>query len=410
MIAVYSDDPVSYQVRADTLPVVNLGGAVDTSGLPVALPITDTYMEIHTASGMYLQTGTVNLGTNSWSAQDVPVVAGQETVLMVSLELNYGSFIMERRQDAISGSVSNLNFTLAPVSLSSVPITRTSLFGSDGFLYVPGSSGYFSLEAADSGGGGLVPSIHLIEADTGLSLGSGSGVIFHDLTGGKPYVVQVNGASSYQIKTTPVVPITIGGTVSYSGLPVSVAGIISGATVAVYQRDNAAEGSDYSYRYLNSAAVSSGVWSASVPPYSSQPVLIVLTVNLTNGRKINASLTPTITGPASNLNLAPAPVPLGTWYNGVILTTAGDSILWVPSTGGTYTLDMERVSLSDPYMYLYDGITGDLIQEDDDSGGFRNSRITRTDIVANHPYIINASAYDIIVENDTGTYRLRAAP
>jgi hypothetical protein len=58
----------------------------------------------------------------------------------------------------------------------------------------------------------------------------------------------------------------------------------------------------------------------------------------------------------------------------------------------------------EPYMYLYDGLTGELIAENDDEGGNLNSHIQHSGFVGGHPYLIRVRN----LSNNAGDFRFKA--
>jgi hypothetical protein len=97
-------------------------------------------------------------------------------------------------------------------------------------------------------------------------------------------------------------------------------------------------------------------------------------------------------------------VATGAWHDRSTDGVVGEWLLWVPDTTGEYVLDAERTDTSwDPYMYLYDGFTGDYLTHNDDDGGNNNSRIYYS-VTAGYPYLIRVRDYN----NGYGDFRFRA--
>jgi hypothetical protein len=198
--------------------------------------------------------------------------------------------------------------------------------------------------------------------------------------------------------------VTLGGTVSFADLAPLTSADITSTDIKVYSGPV----------QLTSATVEGGAWTAALPPDSGyRPVRIVASVHLINGGQIDDYIEVIV--PASraetestmkNLNFAPASIESGVW-SGPVTVYAGSNgtwLLWIPETAGEYVLDAERIDDMDPHMYLYDGITGNLLDNDDNDGGNLNSRIRRTNFVAERPYMVQVKE----VDNLAGTFRFRA--
>lgn len=86
------------------------------------------------------------------------------------------------------------------------------------------------------------------------------------------------------------------------------------------------------------------------------------------------------------------------------LTNATDTADWIAITltaGESYTITLDGVSLSDPYLYLYDS-SSNLLAENDDGGPGLNSQITFT-ATTSGTYYIEANSY---LSAGTGTYEI----
>jgi hypothetical protein len=96
---------------------------------------------------------------------------------------------------------------------------------------------------------------------------------------------------------------------------------------------------------------------------------------------------------------------LGRWVEMTIATPyTGGWFLLIPETTGYITLDAEQTDGGlDPYMHVYDGISGTQVAYDDDSGDGTNARITYL-VESGHPYMVMVRAFS----SGTGSYRLRA--
>jgi hypothetical protein len=160
---------------------------------------------------------------------------------------------------------------------------------------------------------------------------------------------------------------------------------------------------------LDTAAVSlpGNTWSVSASP--SGEVFIALVGQTSGGEGVLAARAVSVSGDDPGINFVPQDsgknVASGVWHNrSTAAGSRGDWLLWIPASAGTYVLDAENISL-DPYMYLYDGLTGTLIESDDDGGDSSgNSRIQRSDFVAGHPYLIRVrGSY-----NSAGNFRFKA--
>jgi uncharacterized repeat protein (TIGR02543 family) len=196
---------------------------------------------------------------------------------------------------------------------------------------------------------------------------------------------------------------SIGGSVDYTGLPSSINAMVSSATVRVYLNNSP-------HTLLGTAAVntSNGSWATFVSTSAAgQTVRLILTLNLNNGRSINSHIRTAPAASASELAFNPAAVSSGVWHNRSVFNgQGGDRLLWIPESTGEYVLDVEKTHDSmDPYMSLYDGITGEEIESDNDDGEGNNSHILRNDFIAGHPYLVYVRDY----HNGTGDFRFKAA-
>jgi hypothetical protein len=219
------------------------------------------------------------------------------------------------------------------------------------------------------------------------------------LSVGTPYIIQIylDGYNfrDYQFSCDELPLVTLGGTVDFSSLS---SWTTDFAGVLIFS------GSDYTI--LGTGAVDSGdTWSvsASLPT----EVFIAMVARSSGGEGVMEAKTVSVSGDDPAINFSPDDsgknVKTGEWYNG---STAGegDWLLWIPENAGTYVLDAEKLSISDPYMYLYDGLSGALIEHNDDGGGNLNSRIQRSDFVAGYPYLIRVRD----LSYGAGDYRFKA--
>jgi hypothetical protein len=391
----------TYQFRAVTVQPVNLGGTLNLSGLAplgdtIASAAIQVYEQVYDDAVPVLAEPATVGENGSWSAV-IPAIEPPRTVrIEARISLQNGQTITAHTERTISGNTSGLN--LAPAAVTG-PLARVSGSSNyeDSFLLVPPNSGSFNLGVS----GGYFPTLTLYDA-AGEPVFPAVGSLY-ELTAGTPYIVVVNGIGSfmaYQFVMRQVQSLSIGGSVNYDGLPSSLRAIIGSARVSGYSADKSSP-------IFPGAAVSENAWSATVSPaLAGQTVHLTLTLTLTNGRVIPGwDIQGTLNASAGDLTLNFAPSAVTSPHDGTAPAGQSAWLLWVPVSEGLYVLDAEKTNLMDPYMCLYDGITGALIAEDDDGGGNANARIEYADFEAHHPYFIQVrDPYN----NANGSFQFRA--
>jgi hypothetical protein len=276
---------------------------------------------------------------------------------------------------------------------------KTAIGGYDSFLFVPTAGGNFALQAWSD----TSININVYDGLTGNGIANSSSyssaTAIASLSVGNPYIVRVwlNGYSfrDYQFYAGP--PATLGGTVSFSSLS---AWNADSAEVLVFSNSTVLK--------TGTVNLPGGAWSiGDLPPFGE--VFTALVGLSTGGEGVLATQTVSVSGDNNAINFSPGDsdknVATGTWHDRSTAGALGEWLLWIPSASGEYVLDAERTGGSwDPYMHLYDGLTGSQIETDDDDGDGNNSRIQRDDFEAQHPYLIRVRALD----NGSGAFRFKA--
>jgi hypothetical protein len=389
------------------LATTSIGGIVDGSGLASIISLINSATINGYLEPSYTQIFSATPGSEGWSALVPSNAVGQPVRLVLTLNLNNGRSINSHIQTVLSASASDLDFAPTDIPSGTVVNGKTAANGYDSFLFVPTTSGYFSLQAGSSN-----TSIN-IEVHDGLTgnfiAGSGSyssTAITAPLISGNPYIVRVNlnGYSfyDYQFYADVALPATLGGTVNFSGLT-SWSTAFAEVLVFAPSFDNA-----YDIMGTGMVSLSDGTWSISDPPLGQ--VFIALSALSTGGEGVLKTQTINVSGGNYAIDFSPENsdknVATGTWH---IRTTTGgplgEWLLWIPSTSGEYVLDAERTDDSwDPYMHLYDGLAGVEIERNDDGGGNLNPRIQRSDFTAGYPYLIRVRA----LGSGYGDFRFKA--
>jgi hypothetical protein len=399
----------NFQFRVDPVNQVSLGGTVNFSGLLSSfsgVTVDSAAMAIYADNSAHTLLGTsyINTGDGSWSAQAGLAGPSIPAVFVIAADLSNGVTISDQVYGTISGSDSGLNFIPAAVGLN--PVTRTTINSWDYLLYVPDTTGNHSLRVSQnpSDGPAQYMEVQVYDTQTGNYLayayGYGELELVQMLTAGNPYLIQVNSGwfETYQFQAEELQPVTLSGTVDFSGLS---SWDTASAEVFIVSGSNAA--------ILGTGTVSlpGGAWSVSDLLLSGKAFVALFALS-TGGEGVLATQTVGISGGIPAIVLSPGDsdrnVATGVWHTRSTNGIVGDWLLWIPESAGTYVLDAERTDSMDPYMYLYDGLTGSQIASNDDGGDGNNSRIQRDDFEAGHPYLIRVRDYG----NGFGNFQFKA--
>jgi hypothetical protein len=392
----------AYQFQLSTLTSASIGGSVDYSNLPFSI---NSAISSATING-YLEPSHTQIVSGapvaggSWSALVPSSAVGQTVRLALTLNLNNGLAIYSHIQTVLTASASDLDFAPTAVPSGAAVNGQTAADGYDRFLFVPPTGDNFTLQA----GSNTYTGITVYDGLTGSWIASSSSnpaaAIITSPSAGNPYIVQIscNGNSfiDYQFYAGP--PATLGGTVNFSGLT---SWTTDSAEALVFSRSN------NDYNVLGTGTVSPGdAWSISdLPPFGE--VVIALSALSTNGEGALKTQMVSVSGDNNAINFSPEDsdknVATGAWHTRTTIGVAGEWLLWIPETTGEYVLDAENISM-DPYMYLYDGLTGSQIAYDDDGGDGNNSSRIYCSVTAGHPYLIRVRAYS----NGYGSFRFKA--
>jgi sRNA-binding regulator protein Hfq len=403
-------DPAS---QADLAGTVNFAGLLSAFGPQAGVTVSSAAITAYADNSARLSMGspvTINVADGSWSATVGFAGASMPAVLVINATLSNGQTVSHQEYLAISGDKSGLEFS--PTAVGPGPVFRTTISNSDKLLYVPAKTALYSLKASAVIGEGI--GFGLTDATTGTSLDTANGYgeveIIAELTGGKPYLILVDSSSqfaAYQFRSEELPPVTLSGTVSFAGLT-ALTGGINHTEIQVYNIDGPRP-----VKLGSPATVNNGAWTAIVPPApANQKVRIVASVYLNNGRQINGYIEKedlTRFG-AEDLYLAPKAVASGEWHDITVYAGSnGTWLLWIPGISGEYVLDAARpsnTSMEDPHLYLYDGINGNPIDDNNDRvPGNSDSRIQRSGFVAGRPYLVRVTE-----ANGAGTFKFRALP
>jgi hypothetical protein len=368
----------TYRLRTEVLEMVSLSGTVDFSGLaPLTsddihsteiIVYTDAYSPSQLGSSVMVESD------GSWSAS-IPASGTRAVLIQAYIYPKNGWTITDHRRDTISGDTSGLDLAPTAVSPAAEPLTRVSGYNGDLFLLVPSESGFFKLEAIDGNG---TPLLYVYDPAAG-AYQDGSGSLYAELSAGSPYVVQVYSGSltAYQFRLSAVSPTGIGGSVDYSGLPASISSRISSARVSAYL-DNPAH-----TQIVSNALVAEGSWSALVPADAvGQPVRLVLTVDLNTGSLISQIQT-VLEESASDLDFVLSVAASETNLNGKTTLNGYDQFLFIPPSGGDFTLQAGSGNWT--RIYVYDGLTGNQIGSSPQT--LYTTELTLR-LTAENPYII----------------------
>jgi hypothetical protein len=374
----------SYQFQAETLQPVTLSGTVNLNGLAPLTSGDINYVEIQIYNGA---SNPVPLGppvtaesNGTWSAT-ISASGTQAVRIAAHTYLNNGRILTAHRQATVSGNTAGLDLAPAAVSpASGQPVSRVSSYHEDLFLLVPSTGGFFNLTAISGMSSNM--DLYLYNAATGAELAQGVNSLYTSLTAGTPYIVQVYNTgifAEYQFQMSAITStISIGGTVSYSGLPSSISSAINSVTISGYLEPS------HTQIVGAPAPAAGGAWSALVPSNAAgETATLVLTLNLNNGLAINSHIQTVLS--ASGLDFAPAPITDGTAVNGKTGANGDDWLLFVPSTSGDFLLQAE----SDTYtgISVHDVLTGSWIGG---SSSYLSAAISLS-LDEGKPYIIQIS-------------------
>jgi hypothetical protein len=370
----------AYQFRVEELQPVILSGIVSFSGLAplTSADINFTEIRVYTGGSTPDQLGTITADSEgSWSVT-VPASESQAVKIEACIYLNNGLIVAAQRQDTVSGDTTGLD--LAPVSLADgQAVVRTSCaWGGDGFLFVPTASGLFNLEAIS---GNSTPWLYLYDTMGTELARSNSGSLYAELSGGTPYIVQVDSIwsfTAYQFRATATASASIGGSVDYSSLPGSISSIISSATVSGYLNNST------NTEIVSGVLVEGSNWSTLIPAnLTGQAARLVLTLNLSNGHSLTSHIETVL--PATDIDFSLASIASDSAINGKSDADGYGWLLFVPENSGTFALQAE--SDTAPYLSVYDGVTGSYIYGV--SGGYLVT--LNLMLSAGTPYIIRIS-------------------
>jgi hypothetical protein len=395
----------AYQFQLSSpITSTSIGGAVDYTGLPSSISSiissakVSAYLDnpAHTPiiSGVSVESG-------GWSALIPANFIGQAARLTLTLSLSNGLMINSHIQVVLTAS--GLNFSPTGIPSGTVLNGKSAANGDDRFLFVPASSGTFTLQAGSDTGIYLYVYDEVAGLYIATSFGYYSTTLEVALVAGNPYVIEVflsgNTFYDYQFYAGP--PPTFGGTVDFSGL--SSWNTDSAGILVFYPFDN-----DYNILATETVSLPGGLWSISGPA-PTEDVFVALIARSTGGEGVLRIQTVVRTIGNTVIDFSPGNldknVASGVWHNRNASDSRGEWLLWIPDDDGDYVLDAEKTDGSmDPVMYLYDGLTGNLIAYNDDGGDNNNSRIQRSDFAAGYPYLVRVRAFG----NNSGTFRFRA--
>jgi hypothetical protein len=384
---------LAFQFRVDPVSQANLGGTVNFNGLlsPFSgeATVDSAEITIYADNNVHTQLGTpasINTDNGSWSAAVDLAGSSAPAVFVITANLSNGITVYEQVYSTISGDNSSLNFSAAAVTGLN-PVTRTTINQEDYLLYVPGTTGDYSLRiSADAD---RYMNFNLYDTQTGYQIGSTSGSgeleLIQTLTAGNPYPIRVYSSSSsfetYQFQAENLQPVTLSGTVNLGGLPPLISGNINHTEIQIY-------GDASNLVQLGSVmADNNGIWSTTIPVSGSRAVRIVANIVLNNGRTIITHQQATINGNTFNLDLTSTAVSpaSGQLVPRVSSTYGSDSFLLVPSAGDFFNLGaISSDGMSNPYLYLYDAATGDELARSDNGPLY-------TVLIAGTPYIVSVN-------------------
>jgi hypothetical protein len=385
---------------------MTIGGLVDYSGLPssISSAISSATVSAYLDNPAHTPIVTdVPVAAGAWSTAVPANTAGQPVRLVLTLNLTISQSINSQIQTVLTGSASDLDFAPLPAPIATAINGMSGINGYDGLLFVPASSENYSLQA----GSNTYISFYVYDGLTGNQIAYSSqsyltSTLIVPLSAETPYIIRISpdGQSfqAYQFYADLIPPVTFGGTVNFSELTSWSA---DSAGILVFSSQ------PYPYSVLQTGAVSlpGGGWSinGSVPA----EVFIALVGLSSEGAGVLETQTVNVSGGNNAINFSPEDsdknVATGAWHDRSSNGAVGEWLLWIPEATGEYVLDAENISM-DPYMYLYDGLTGNQIAFDDDGGDSNNSSRIYCSVTAGHPYLIRVRAYS----NGSGTFRFKA--
>jgi hypothetical protein len=397
-----------YQFRMTAMSSMSIGGTVNYTGLPASIR---AIISSATVGGYVdnpahtLVVSNTPVADESWSALVPAAATGQTVRLALTLHLSNGRSIYSQIQTVLAASATDLDFAPSVVSGGGAAISgKTAANGDDQFLIVPSAGGVYELQA----GSDTYIRLAVYNGLTGDGIESSSynylsSVITPALNAETPYIISIsaNGYSfhDYQFSFDALPPVTLGGSVDFSGLS---AWTSDSAGVLIFA------GANYALLGTGAVNLSGNSWSAS----ASLPgeVFIALVALSSGGEGVLETQTVSVSGDNNSIAFSPQDsgknLATGQWHDrSAAAGSRGDWLLWIPENTGEYALDAERTDGSwDTYMYLYDGLSGAQIASDDDGGDGNNSRIQRSDFIAWKPYLVRVRGYG----NNAGTFRFKA--
>jgi hypothetical protein len=375
----------TFQFRVDPVTQTNLSGTVNFSGLlsPFSgVTVSSAEITIYADNSIHttLGTGTVNPDDGSWTATVGLAGSSVPAVLVITTNLSNTQTVYHQEDLSINGSASGLNFNPGAVTGGSA-VARTIINGNDYFLYVPETTGNYSLRVSETDQYmGL--ELHDIQAGTPPdSTGGPDGLeLIQMLNMGNPYLIRVyswsSQSSAYQFQAEALQPVTLSGTVNLNGLAPLTSGDINYTEIQIY---NGA--SNPVPLGPPVTAESNGTWSATISASGTQAVRIVAYTYLNNGRILTAHRQDTVSGNTSGLDLAPAAVsPTAGQPVPRVSANNLDSFLLVPSTSGFFNLGVISDSGMSPAISLHDAATGAQLAQGVNS--------LYASLVATTPYIV----------------------
>jgi hypothetical protein len=409
----------TFKFRA--LPPLTMSGTVNFAGLaPLTVDdISYTDIQVYNVAGAKLGSATAG-SDGAWTAIVSPALTAQTVRIVASVHLKKGGQIDSFIEETIQAD-SLTKDTLALVPTFTASDTEHTVYADSSgtwrtwLLWIPATAGEYLLDTEETDGK-MDTHMTLYDGRTGAQLAyddnggeeSNSRIRHSGFEAGQPYLIQVknnnNVAGTFRFKVKELAPVTLSGTINFAGLNPLTGANISRTEIQVYD-----DSTNLAKLESPVTAEGNGAWTATVPfALTAQTIRITASVYLNNGGlQIDSHRAETIQAEADlmdNLDFAPTAIGSEAWHDSVVYAgSSGASLLWIPSATGKYTLAAERTDGSmDPYLYIYDAITGDLLGSDDNGGGNTNSRIQR-DFEEDYPYMVRVTA-----KSGVGTFRFRA--
>jgi hypothetical protein len=194
----------AYQFQlSQALTSTAIGGSVDYTGLSsvsIASATVSGYLDNSANTQIIFN---APAGSSAWSAAIPSLLDGQSARLVLTMYLNNGLSFNSHIDGLLPAS--NLNFAPTPVQAGTVINGRNAAEGDDRLLFVPASSGAFTLQAA----GDTWITITVFDGLTGsqIAYSGGDATLTESLDAGNPYIIGINGHSfrGYQFRVDPVV-------------------------------------------------------------------------------------------------------------------------------------------------------------------------------------------------------------